>query len=62
MDANTELWAVTYLHDWDPDGKIYPQVHSIHERWEDAETERKTRISPEKYWVTRARFIPTPVL
>ena len=53
-----DLWCVCYLHDWDPDGKIYPQVHSIHESWRDAEDERKSRLNPEKYWVTRGCFIP----
>lgn len=56
LETNTELWAVCYLHDWDPDGKIYPEVHSIHEHWKDAEEECRTRMSPGKYWVRRGRL------
>jgi hypothetical protein len=56
MEANTELWVVTYLHDWDPNGKVYPEVHCIYERWQDAEAARKSMGNPEKYWVRRARL------
>ncbi len=51
----TEYWCVLYLHDWDADGKVYPEVHSLHASWQEAEKERATRMSPEKYWVRRAR-------
>lgn len=57
-ELGDELWVVMYLHDWDPDGRVHPQVHSIHLDWKKAEEERRTRISPEKYWVTRGNLRP----
>lgn len=56
MIDESEYWAVLYLHNWDPDGKVYPEIHSIHKTWQEAEAERASRISPEKYWVRRARL------
>jgi hypothetical protein len=56
MDKNTELWAVTYLHNWDPTGKIYPEVHAIYNTFQEAEAVRKAMSDPSKYWVTRARI------
>ena len=57
-----ELWVVLYLHNWDPVDPVtkvqpvYPEVHSIHNTWQEAEDERTSRISPEKYWVRRGRL------
>jgi hypothetical protein len=57
-----ELWVVCYLHDWDPVDPVtgvqpvYPEVHSIHNTWQEAETERATRLLPEKYHVRRGRL------
>lgn len=51
----TELWAVLYLHDWDPSGKVYPEIHTIHGTWQEAEAEKRHTGSPDKYWVRRCR-------
>jgi hypothetical protein len=56
MDKNTELWALTYLHNWDPDGKIYPEIQAIYNTFQEAEAARKAMSDPSKYWVRRARF------
>jgi len=50
-----ELWVLTYLHDWDPDGKVYPEVSAIYNSWHEAEKARLAKISPEKYWIRRGR-------
>ena len=61
-----ELWALCYLHDWDPPregqehrwepGKnIFPAVHAFYTSWQDAEAIRKDMTNPAKYWVVRAR-------
>lgn len=44
-----EVWCVLYLHDWDPDGKVYPEVHTIHLTWQEAEAERASKIDPGQY-------------
>lgn len=62
-----EGWAMLYLHDWDPPkegqehrwepGKnVFPECHAIYTTLEQAEAERKQKISPEKYWIVRAKF------
>ena len=51
------FYVLLYLHDWDPDGKIYPQAHGLYLTWQEAEKARNTKISPEKYWAVRVRFI-----
>lgn len=58
MPTGTELWMVLYLHNWDPDGKVCPQCHSIHSTWQAAEEEKRTRIDPGKYWVVRGNLRP----
>lgn len=61
-----DLWALCYLHDWDPpiDGQehrwepgknVFPAVHAFYRRWEDAEAIRKDMSNPEKYWVVRTK-------
>ena len=44
----TEFWVVLYLHDWDPDGYVGPEIHSIHKTLKEAEAERASRLMPEK--------------
>jgi len=62
-----EMWAMLYLHDWDPPkegqehrwepGKnVFPQIHNVYETWQEAETLRKRMSTPEKYWVCRVRM------
>lgn len=53
-----EYWVVLYLHDWDPDGKVYPDIHSLHADYADAERERARMSNPEKYHVRRVRETP----
>jgi hypothetical protein len=56
------LWVVLYLHNWDPVDPVtgvqpvYPEVHSIHDTWQEAEDERASRINPERYWVRRGNL------
>jgi len=51
IDYSKRYWAVLYLHDWDESGKIYPQIHSLHETYEEARDEKNSKKIPEKYWV-----------
>ena len=57
-----ELWVVLYLHNWDPVDQVtgvrpvYPEVHSIHETWQEAEAERASKIDPTQYWVRRGHL------
>jgi hypothetical protein len=62
-----ELWALCYLHDWDPPkegqehrwepGKnVFPQVHAFYTSWQEAEAVRRDMgDSAGKYWVVKAR-------
>lgn len=61
-----ELWALCYLHDWDPPkegqehrwepGKnVFPAVHAFYHSGREAEAIRATMSEPDKYWVVRAR-------
>jgi hypothetical protein len=50
-----ELWALLYLHNWDPDGKVYPEIHGIYDTWEEARDIRKAMTDPTKYWIRRVR-------
>lgn len=54
-----EMWAVLYLHDWTDKG-IWPEIHAVFADEKDALTEQRTRISPEKYFVRRARVLTAP--
>lgn len=56
MDFDAEFWVVTYLHDWDPTSKVYPEVHSIYRTFQEAELVRKSMIDPAKYFVRRVKF------
>lgn len=56
------VWCVAYLHDWDPDGKVYAQVHSVHHTWQEAEAEKMSRISSHKYHVCRSLLRPPPLV
>jgi hypothetical protein len=51
-----EMWVLTYLHDWEESGKVYPQVHAIYTSWAAAEAVRAAMIDPSKYWVVRSRI------
>jgi len=63
----TELWALLYLHDWDPPksdqehrwepGKnVFPGIHAVYATWKEAEAVRSKMSDPAKYWVSRARL------
>lgn len=65
-ELDKELWALCYLHDWDPPNEgqehrwepgknIFPEVHALYTSHRDAEAIRKDMIDPAKYWVVRAR-------
>lgn len=63
----TELWALCYLHDWDPPkegqehrwepGKnVFPEIHAFYRTWQEAEAvKRDMGDGANKYWVVRAR-------
>ena len=51
-----ERWAVLYLHNWDPDGKVYPEIHGVYKTWQRAADELKKMIDPSKYWIRRVRI------
>lgn len=53
-ENRTEAWALLYLHDWDPNGQIFPQIHGLYDSWEEAEAIRKTKAHPREYHVHRA--------
>jgi hypothetical protein len=55
-EAPSELWAMLYLHDWDPDGKAYPEIHAVYRSWKEAEEARRSKIKPDGYHVRRVRF------
>jgi hypothetical protein len=51
-----ELWAMLYLHDWDLNGKVYPEIHAVYHTWYQAETARRSKSDPSGYHVRRVRF------
>lgn len=66
-----ELWALCYLHDWDPQkqgqehrwepGKnIFPEVSALYLTWQDAQDARakklEPKLEPKLYWIVRARL------
>ncbi len=62
----TELWALCYLHDWDPPkegqehrwepGKnVFPEIHAFYRTWQEAEAVKRDMGSASKYWVVRAQ-------
>jgi len=62
-----ELWALCYLHDWDPPkegqahrwepGKnVFPEVDDLYLTWQEAEAARNRKMERTKYWVRRARI------
>jgi hypothetical protein len=54
----TELWALLYLHDWDPDGEVYPEIHAVYETEKDAiDAQRKLGF---KYHVRRVWLSSPP--
>ena len=59
---DSRLYALCYLHDWDPkreDGSqpIYPQIHALYHSWKEAEAVRNDMgASKDKYWVVSCRF------
>lgn len=52
-----EYWALLYLHNWDADGKVYPQIHALYGTWQQAEAVRKAMENPGKYWVRAAKVV-----
>ena len=52
------VWALLYLHDWDPDGKVYPEIHAVYETLTLAlENQRAMGESASKYHVHKAYFM-----
>lgn len=51
------FWVMLYLHDWNSDGKVYPQAHGLYRSWKEAEQARSTKAKPEQYTVTRVNLI-----
>lgn len=62
--APREMWAMLYLHDWDPPkegqehrwepGKnVFPEIHAVYETLRDANTILSRMSDPKKYWVRR---------
>jgi len=52
LNMDTPIWVLTYLHDWDPDGKVYPEVHTYcFETEMDALTHLMTLSSRNKYHI-----------
>jgi hypothetical protein len=49
------MWALLYLHNWDPDGKVYPEIHAVYDTWQAAEQSRNNMSDPSKYWVRQAK-------
>lgn len=54
-----DVYALTYLIDWEPDGKIYPEISRyVFTSRREAEQKRKSMENPDKYWVRPVR-LPT---
>jgi hypothetical protein len=62
--APREMWAMLYLHDWDPPkegqehrwepGKnVFPEIHAVYETLRDANAILSRMSDPKKYWVRR---------
>lgn len=49
-----EVYALLYLHDWDASGKIYPEISGLYKSWQSAETDRKMKSEPDKYYIRKA--------
>jgi hypothetical protein len=55
--APSTFHALLYLHNWDPDGKVYPEVSGLYNTAAEAHTARGKKVSPEKYWVRTAHVV-----
>jgi hypothetical protein len=68
----TEMWALLYLHDWDPPkagqehrwepGKnVFPEIHTAYPTLEEAKAAvvRMGSPNPDKYWIRRFHLPPT---
>ena len=53
------MWALLYLHDWDPPREdraqpVWPEIHRVYETEAEAWAARNSKISPERYFVRPA--------
>jgi hypothetical protein len=64
LSAPKEMWAMLYLHDWDPPkegqenrwepGKnVFPDIHNVYETLREANAALARMSDPKKYWVRR---------
>lgn len=51
------MWALLYLHNWDPTGRVYPEIHGIYPDSYAAESARKAMSDPTRYWVRKCRLM-----
>ena len=48
------VWVLCYKHDWDKDGRIYPEVHTFcYLSEEEAREDRDSMLDPSKYWLRK---------
>jgi len=59
--ATMLVWCLLYLHNWDDDGKTYPEVHAVYSTWQEAENVRLRMSNPKLYWTRRANLVPAKV-
>jgi hypothetical protein len=66
-DTYDEVWALLYLHDWDPPkegqvhkwepGKnVFPEIHEVYSSMVKANLALLKMRNPNRYWVRRARW------
>lgn len=57
-DFSRPVWALTYLHDWDEDGGIYPEIHGVYESLTDALADQRAMgDSASKYHVHKTYYL-----
>jgi hypothetical protein len=50
-DFKKKQWAVLYLHNWDADGGVYPEIHGVYDDEQTAIDNVKAMVNPSQYHI-----------
>ncbi len=56
-DFSRPVWTLLYLHNWDPDGGIYPEIHGVYDSEVDALADQRAMRDPTQYQLRKAYFM-----